>query len=103
VVGRRMCGVEGGRWVWAFTGGGQGYGCGPELGGGGEDGQSSLGDLGDEAVGQFYAGEEGLGYGSLDAAFAQSLENLVERGKGGGLVEKKREHQGLRFLRSFFR
>jgi hypothetical protein len=89
--GVSACGVEG--WCgWAISGGGQSQGSGGlELSDGWNDGEAGFGDFGDEVGGELDGGEECLGYGALDASVAKSLDDLVEGGESGRLVDKGRE------------
>jgi len=83
--------VEG--WCWrAISGGGQSH-CsgGLELRDGGEDGQAGFGNFVEQASAELDGGEKSLGYGALDASISQSLDDLIESGEGGRLVDKRRK------------
>jgi hypothetical protein len=58
--------------------------------------QASFVEFGDEAGGELDGVEKGVGNGVLDAATGQSLDDLVEGGEDGGLVEERRKVEWFR-------
>jgi len=70
-------------------------------GSGWNDGEACLANFGQEAVGELDGGEEGVGNGALDAAFAESLEDGVESGEGRGFVDHGREDERFHFSGGF--
>jgi hypothetical protein len=58
---------------------------------GGNDGQAGFGDLVEQACAELDGGEKSLGDGALDPSVSQSLEDLVEGGEGGRLVDEGRQ------------
>ena len=96
IVVRLRCGVSKGGvegWCWrAIAGGGQGYGSGGlELRDGGEDGQAGFGNFVEQACSELDGGEQRFGHGAPDASVSQGLNDLIEGGEGGGLVDEGRK------------
>jgi len=53
--------------------------------------------FGDKAVGEFDGGEQGAGYGALDAALAECADDEIEGDEHGLLVDQCWEIEGRGF------